>query len=112
MLKADISVEAQQADAASVLNVYKTWSQLRNTYPALADGTMTSVSLSNSSFAAWYMTSGSQKLLVVHNCATSEKQVAVSDNMSKPIALLGTGFVKEQTLILGPNSSVVFQLNN
>ena len=30
--------------------------------------------------------------------------------MSKPVALLGTGFVKEQTLILGPNSSVVFEL--
>lgn len=110
MLTGAISVENQSADENSLLNVYKSWSRLRNTYPALASGEMTPVSLSGSSFAAWYMTSGSQKLLVVHNCAGSEKSVAVSDSMTKPIALLGTGFVKEQTLILGPNSSVVFQL--
>ena len=110
MLTGAISVENQSADENSLLNVYKSWSRLRNTYPALASGEMTPVSLSGSSFAAWYMTSGSQKLLVVHNCAGSEKSVTVSDSMTKPIALLGTGFVKEQTLILGPNSSVVFQL--
>ncbi len=110
MLTGAISVENQSADENSLLNVYKSWSRLRNTYPALATGEMTPVSLSGSSFAAWYMTSGSQKLLVVHNCAGSEKSVTVSDSMTKPIALLGTGFVKEQTLILGPNSSVVFQL--
>ena len=110
MLTGAISVENQSADENSLLNVYKSWSRLRNTYPALATGDMTPVSLSGSSFAAWYMTSGSQKLLVVHNCANSEKSVTVSDSMSKPVALLGTGFVKEQTLILGPNSSVVFQL--
>ena len=110
MLTGAISVENQSADENSLLNVYKSWSRLRNTYPALATGDMTPVSLSGNSFAAWYMTSGSQKLLVVHNCATSEKSVTVSDTMTKPVALLGTGFVKEQTLILGPNSSVVFQL--
>lgn len=110
MLTGAISVENQSADENSLLNVYKSWSRLRNTYPALATGDMTPVSLSGNSFAAWYMTSGSQKLLVVHNCAGSEKSVTVSDSMTKPIALLGTGFVKEQTLILGPNSSVVFQL--
>ena len=110
MLTGAISVENQSADENSLLNVYKSWSRLRNTYPALATGDMTPVNLSVSSFAAWYMTSGSQKLLVVHNCANSEKSVTVSDTMTKPVALLGTGFVKEQTLILGPNSSVVFQL--
>lgn len=110
MLTGAISVENQLADENSLLNVYKSWSRLRNTYPALATGDMTPVNLSGSSIAAWYMTSGSQKLLVVHNCANSEKSVTVSDSMSKPVALLGTGFVKEQTLILGPNSSVVFQL--
>lgn len=112
MLKGGISVQTQSADENSLLNTYVSWSRLRNTYPALATGEMTPVSLSGSSFAAWYMTSGSQKLLVVHNCAGSEKSVTVSDSMTKPIALLGNGFVKEQTLILGPNSSVVFQLSN
>ena len=110
MLKADISVEAQDADAGSLLNVYKTWSRLRNTYPALAEGTMTKAGLSGTSIAAWYMTSGSQKLLVIHNVASSAKEVKVTDSMAKPVGLLGKASVKEQTLTLGANSSVVFEL--
>lgn len=110
MLKADISVEAQDADAGSLLNVYKTWSRLRNTYPALAEGTLTKAGLSGTSIAAWYMTSGSQKLLVIHNVASSAKEVKVTGSMAKPVGLLGKASVKEQTLTLGANSSVVFEL--
>ena len=110
MLKAEISVEAQKADASSIWNVYQTWSRVRNTYPALAEGTMTPASLSGSSIASWYMTAGSQKLLVVHNFATSEKRVAVSDSMAKPIAVLGAVATLGQDLVLGANASVVFEL--
>ena len=110
MLKADISVEAQDADAGSLLNVYKTWSRLRNTYPALATGMMTKATLQGNSVTAWYMTQGSQKLLVIHNVAPSSVSVSVSDSMDKPIALLGSGTVKDKTLTLGGNSSVVFEL--
>lgn len=110
MLKADISVEAQQEAEGSLLNVYKTWSRLRNTYPALAEGTMTKAGLSGSSIAAWYMSAGSQKLLVIHNVASSAKEVKVTDSMAKPVGLLGKASVKEQTLTLGANSSVVFEL--
>ncbi len=110
MLKADISVEAQSAAEGSLLQLYRSWSRLRNTYPALASGEMTKAGLSGSSIASWYMSSGSQKLLVIHNVAGSEKQVEVADDMSTPVALLGTGAIKDKTLILGANSSVVFQL--
>ena len=110
MLKAEISVEAQQADDDSILKVYKTWSQLRNTYPALATGTMKDAKLSGSSIASWYMEAGGQKLLVIHNVAGSEKKVTVEDSMAKPVALLGTANAIGTTLTLGPNSSVVFEL--
>ena len=110
MVNGNNSVEAQDADAGSLLNVYKTWSRLRNTYPALADGEMSAASVSGTSIAAWYMTAGSQKLLVIHNVAGSQKEVKVTDSMAKPIGLLGTGSIKEQTLTLGANSSVVFEL--
>ena len=111
MLKASISVEAQDADSGSLLNVYRAFSSLRNTYPALAEGEMTAVKLSGSSFAAWYMTStDGQKLLVIHNVASSAKTTTVSDDMSKPVALLGTASYEGTNLTLGPNSSVVFQL--
>ena len=110
MLKADISVEAQSAAEGSLLQLYRSWSRLRNTYPALASGEMIKAGLSGSSIASWYMSSGNQKLLVIHNVAGSEKQVEVADDMSTPVALLGTGAIKDKTLILGANSSVVFQL--
>ena len=110
MLTSSISVEAQDADANSLLNVYKTWSRLRNTYPALAEGTMTDAGLGGgNSIAAWYMTSGSQKLLVIHNTATSEKSVTASVDPAKAVALLGTATLDHDTLTLGPNSSVVFK---
>ena len=110
IVKGDISVEKQAAKEGSLLKVYSSWSRLRNTYPALATGEMSAASLSGSSIAAWYMTAGSQKLLVIHNVASSEKKVTVSDSMQKPIALLGTASYTEKELTLGPNSSVVFEL--
>ena len=110
MLSADRSVQAQEESKESILNVYKTWSCLRNTYPALAGGEMSAVSQSGASIAAWYMTKDTQKLLVVHNVAGSEKSVTLSDKLTKPIALLGTASVAGKTLKLGPNSSVVFEL--
>ncbi|MCR5463844.1 MAG: alpha-amylase [Bacteroidales bacterium] len=111
MLTASISVEAQDAESGSVLNVYKTFSRLRNTYPALANGEMTNANLSGRSIASWYMTSSDgQKLLVIHNVAGSAKTTSVSDDMSKPIALLGTASYEGTNLTLGANSSVIFQL--
>ena len=111
MLKADISVEAQDANAESLLNVYKTFSRVRNTYPALAEGTMTDAGLGGgNSIAAWYMTAGSQKVLVIHNTASGEKPVKVSFDVSKPVAILGTVTLDHDTLTLSGNSSVVFLL--
>ena len=111
MLKSDISVEAQDANSESLLNVYKTFSRVRNTYPALAEGTMTNAGLKGgNSIAAWYMTAGSQKMLVIHNTASGEKSVAVSDDISKPVAILGTVTLDQDTLTLSGNYSVVFLL--
>ena len=92
------------------MQVYQTWSRLRNTYEALASGTMTDAKLTGSSIAAWYMTAGDEKLLVIHNVASSEKQVTVTDDMSHPVAVLGAATVNQTALKLGANSSVVFEL--
>ena len=111
MLTSSISVEAQTADEGSLLNVYKAWSRLRNTYPALAEGTMTDAGLSGgSSIAAWYMTSGGEKMLVIHNVASSEKSVTVEDDLSRPVALLGSATLDHDILTLSGHSSVVFKL--
>ncbi len=111
MLTSSISVEAQTADNGSILNIYKTFSRLRNTYPALAEGVMTNANLSGSSIASWYMTaSNGQKLLVIHNVSSASRTTSVSDDTSKPVALLGTASYEGTNLTLGANSSVVFQL--
>lgn len=111
MLTGSISVETQSKDAGSLLTVYKTFGTLRNTYPALAEGTMTAgPSTGDKTVAAWYMTAGSQKMLVVHNVSSSSKTVTLSDSLSKPVALLGSGQTDGNKLILGANSSVVFEL--
>lgn len=110
MLTSSISVESQDADAGSLLNVYRTWGRLRNTYSSLAAGTMTPLSLGGTSVASWYMTSGSEKLLVIHNVADGNTDIVVNDSMEHPVALLGKASRKGTTLSLGANSSVVFKL--
>ena len=111
IVKAEVSVEKQLADANSLLNVYRAWSQLRSTYPSLGNGTMTPLNLGGNSIAAWYMSAGSEKMLVIHNVSSSNiREVTVTDSMAHPVALLGSASVSGTTLALGPNSSVVFQL--
>ena len=111
MLKASISVEAQDADKESLLALYRTFSRVRNTYPALAEGTMTASSLNGGSVASWYMTSSDgKKMLVIHNCGGTEKRLDVSDSISKPVAILGTVKADRNTLIMPGHSSIVFDL--
>ena len=116
MLTGSISVQTQSEDENSLLNTYKYWARLRNTYPALATGEMkehgtyNSSNTSNPTIACWYMTSGSDKLLVIHNTAGSAKTLTLTDDLSKPVGLLGEGSVRGGSLTLGANSSVVFKL--
>ncbi len=127
MLTADISVEAQEANAGSLLNVYKTFGRLRNSYVSLASGEISehgTYNHSNSRFAGlgvWYRTSGTEKTLVVHNF--SDKKVTASfgtEDLSRVIGLNGSGEVKttttdgvltDNTLTLNAYSSVVFLIS-
>jgi glycosidase len=115
------NVSTQQSDANSLLSTYLKFTKLRNTYPALASGTMTKHSTYNesnsaySNIAAWYMTKDSQKLLVVHNFGAAAKELTITDNIDKAIATSGTVQKKEEDnssyqLRLGAYSSVVFQI--
>ena len=111
MLTASISVEAQDADKESLLSVYREFSRIRNTYPALAEGAMTVSPLNGGTVASWYMTSTSgQKMLVIHNCGTTEKRMETSDSIAKPVAILGTVKADRNALIMPGNSSIVFLL--
>lgn len=121
MLVADISVEAQSADKSSILSVYRSFAALRNAHPALARGGMSEHAAYNSanpkqpSVACWYRTaSDGSKVLVVHNFGTTVLKLNFDDDLSKPVARLGTAVVEKKEssfqLLLGANSSVVFSL--
>ncbi len=111
-------VPTQQADKASLLNTYLTFTQLRNTYPALAEGTMTKHATYHegneayNKLAAWYMTKDNQKLLVLHNFAPTTLEVPMTDTVEKAVAVSGTVQQKQEnsklTLKLGGYASAVF----
>lgn len=118
MLTDERSVKTQESKDNSLLNVYRTWSRLRNTYAAFTDGTMTA-GPAKSHFATWYLTgTDGSKFLVIHYTGSNEKgdTIDLSDDTSHPVALLGTGTLADKagstkkTLRLGPSSSVVFKL--
>lgn len=120
MLSPEISVEAQEADDGSILNVYRTFSRLRNTYPALAQGTMEKHPVYNGNnpdapqIAAWYMVCDAWKMLVVHNFGEKAFILTLTDDLSRPVGLLGSAETKTADgvtrLMLGPLSSAVFEL--
>ncbi|MCF0165093.1 MAG: alpha-amylase, partial [Bacteroidales bacterium] len=119
MLTENISVEAQQSDANSVLGTYRKFLAVRNSYPALYSGKMSEHQTYNASFpnpgiSCWYMTSGSETLLVVHNVNTSAVAIEFTDSLDKMVICLGTATTKQTTagwyLTLGGNSSVIFKV--
>ncbi len=117
MLTSSISVEYQEEAESSILNVYRQFGKLRNTYPALAEGKMVEHGTYNSSnttystIACWYMVADEGKALVIHNLGTNTVELDLSsDDLSKPIGLLGTAKVSAdgKSLQIGAFSSVVF----
>ena len=109
MLSDDISVEAQEADEASLLNVYKAFAGARNSYKALARGEISEVSSSNTAVALWTMSCEGQTVLVAHNFSAGVASVNVPDAKSENI-LVSNGVVTANgsSLTLGAYASAVF----
>ena len=117
------TVADQQTDAHSLLNIYLTLTRLRNTYPALAEGSMTKHPVYNESqekdykpIAAWYMTKDQEKLLVIHNFSGTAMQLPLTDKIEKVLFVNGEAQQNtdndNDTLKLGGYASVVFRLSN
>ena len=113
-------VARQQADEASLLQTYLTFACLRQTYPALAQGTLEAHPVYNdrnadyNSIAAWYRTTPSQRCLVIHHFGTTEITLPLTDAVEKAVAVQGN--VQQKTedtgtqLKMGACASVVFLL--
>ena len=109
MLTADISVEAQEQNQASVLRVYRDFAQARNAWKALAKGTITEVSSSNQSVALWTLTYEGQTVLVAHNFSANTPVITPSGyKLDKMIVSNGTVTAANGSLALGAYASAVF----
>ncbi len=111
MLSENISVEAQTADPASLLNVYKDFAQARNTYKALAKGEMQEISTSNAAVAAWTMSYEGQTVLVAHNFGAGVATVNIpGGELSADNILVRNGVVTANgsSVTLGAYASAVF----
>ena len=111
MLAASISVENQLKDNASILNEYRTLGSLRKKYKALGEGDIVPYAVSsNSAIAAWYRTSLTQKVFVIHNFGANTASVAISENLTNMIGSNGSVRISDQKITLGSYSSAIFLL--
>ena len=111
MLTADISVEAQEADANSVLSVYRKFGKAREEYAALAEGLLgycAEVSGASSVCAFFRIVEG-QTILVVHNFGGGNANLNFSTSKLDDMILAnGTVAVNGSRLTLGAYSSALF----
>ena len=120
MLTESISVEAQAEEENSLLNLYRTFARLRNTYPALAEGAMTKHPVYNENnadgeaVAVWYREKDGERMFVAHNFGDKALTLTLDDLLGKAVGLSGEATIKRNDngtlLTLGAYSSVVFTL--
>ena len=110
MLTADISVEAQQANDASILNVYKKFGTARNASKALSKGTIKEVKSSDGAVALWEMACDGEKVLVAHNFRGSTVTVPLSGYSTENV-LVANGSISKASngITMGAYSSVVYK---
>lgn len=79
-------IEIQAADETSILNCYRRLGVLRDSYPALAKGSMTPCSFPNAGegFACWYREYQGQKILVVHNFG-GQKTIPITEAVTDKV---------------------------
>lgn len=111
MLTADISVEAQSADANSVLRVYRTFGKTRGKYKALAVGNLAICNevSSQPSVCVYFRQTDDQKILVVHNLGGGNVNVGfTAATLDKMILSNGSVSVDGNKLSLGAYSTALF----
>ena len=109
MLSADISVENQEQNDASILRTYRKFAQARNAWKALAKGEIEAISSPNSAVALWKMTYEGQTVLVAHNFGSGSAAFAVTGcTTDKMIVSNGVADGSTGLLSLGPYASAVF----
>ena len=108
MLTADISVEAQEQNQASLLRVYRDFAKARNSWKALAKGQIEEMSSPNSAVALWKMSYEGQTVVVAHNFGAGTAAFTVTGcTTDKMIVSNGVVTTSSGLLSLGPYASAV-----
>lgn len=109
MLTAEISVEAQQENEASILRTYRKFAAARNAWKALARGEMAEVASPNDAVAIWTMACEGQTVLVLHNFGSATPVITPAGySTDKLIVSNGAVTVSGGSVALGPYASSVF----
>jgi glycosidase len=82
-----VSVQAQQADADSLLHFYTMLIHWRSELPALRDGAIQPLAVDNPHIAAWRLDDAHSHVLVVHNLSGQAQDVALNDTRSHAVLL-------------------------
>ncbi len=114
------TVASQTADPASIWTVYRDFTALRNTYPALATGSVAPHGVYNNSntkfksVAAWYREAEGEKLLVLHNFGGTAVDLPLDDELKSAVGVQGDVALARSddgaVVRLGAWSSAVFEL--
>ncbi|WP_026950142.1 alpha-amylase family glycosyl hydrolase [Algoriphagus mannitolivorans] len=100
----------QKNDPKSYFNHYKSLIKLRNSFPALAIGTLELPKTEYpKSIMAYLRKSGNQEIFVIHNVGKAEVEVQIPEGFEKVIFGLGDGLNVSGTLKLSGNATRVFE---
>lgn len=105
-----VSVQAEEADPASLLNTYRKLIHWRIEQPLLRDGALEVIRSGNASVLAFERQQGGRALLVVHNLSGGAQSFAVPAGHAKLLLQSGAGATLEAgRLSLPAYTSVVMQ---
>ena len=99
-------VKQQLADKESLLNFYKQALKIRNTYPAIARGTISALPDTfkpGSGVGGYYLTYGDDKIMVLHNLSDEERSFEIPEDVMKDYKIAGRLITKTGEITLEEN---------
>jgi glycosidase len=105
-----ISVEEQINDSSSLLNYYKKLIRLKQSNPALANGTHQNASNNNNKVFSFYRKYENEKVLVVVNLSDDKQTTVFVDEYKNYIPMFGKNAVKKKSIVLNPYEVAVFEI--
>jgi alpha-amylase len=87
----DISVEAEQADPDSLLNLYRKLIGWREQLSALRDGALHNVAASDPHVLSYTLQDAQSRVLVVHNLSREQRTVPIASDLQVSTLLLQSG---------------------